>query len=133
MEELEEALLDCFGERATLGLSLCHEISRHRFDRDLGICCRYGRLSVLPFQAFEQGHLGRPQLFVGSQPVQLEVVALAYLNLDRSLDIAKRMLRLSVTGPRKSMANELEAMLLAGEPGRNESVAIEVRVMRFTA
>jgi hypothetical protein len=112
--DLEEALLDRFGERAAPGLSLRHEISRRRMDHYVGLCGRFSRLPVLPFQALEQFHLGRPQFFAGSHPVQLEVVALAYLNLNRGLDVAKGVLRFSVTGPRKSVANELEAMLLAG-------------------
>jgi hypothetical protein len=122
--ELEEALLDWLGERPPPGLSLRHEISGCRVNDDFRFC-RSG-LAVLFFETSEQGHLSPSQLFVRSQSIGLEIVAFVHLKLDCGLNIAKGVLRLSVTGPRKSVADELEAMLLAGEPGRKESVAIKV-------
>jgi hypothetical protein len=121
---LEEALLDWFRERPPLNLPFRHETSGCGMDDDVGFCRRWH--PVLFFEALEQGHLSPSQLFVRSQSIGLEIVAFVHLKLDCGLNVAIGMLRLSVTGPCKSVANELEAMLLAGEPGRNESCAIIV-------
>ncbi len=107
--ELEEALLDWLGERPPPGLPFRHEISGCGMDGDFGFsrCSRRWRPELF-FETSEQGHLSPSQLFVRSQSICLEIVAFVYLELDCGLNVEKVVLRLSVAGPCKCVANELE-------------------------
>jgi hypothetical protein len=56
------------------------------------------RRPVLAFQLPEQGKIGCLVLFRKAQFIPRKVVAVDYFSLDRSLDIGKRVFRISVAG-----------------------------------